>query len=203
MPLQLYEKEQILDDCLAVFARHGYTNTSTAMLAEAAGISKALIFHHFKSKKELYLNILEQCINKGMSKTGVDPLSEYKDFFEAIEKFGLFKVDYYKNNLNVYKVFVEAFYATPDELRVDIEKKYGAMRAVKDNALQQLFEKVTLREGVDRKRAFELIMIIMDYFHNKLLTEVTDENSLNVEYLQRFHDERNSFIAMARNGIEK
>lgn len=51
MPLQLYEKEQILDACLEIFARHGYAKTSTGMLAEAAGISKALIFHHFKSKK--------------------------------------------------------------------------------------------------------------------------------------------------------
>ena len=36
MPLQLYDKEKILDTCLTVFARHGYENTSVAMLAEAA-----------------------------------------------------------------------------------------------------------------------------------------------------------------------
>ncbi|TWL86384.1 hypothetical protein [Bacillus licheniformis] len=34
MPLQLYEKEQILDACLEVFARHGFAKTSTGMLAE-------------------------------------------------------------------------------------------------------------------------------------------------------------------------
>lgn len=64
MPLQLYDKEKIIHACFNVFAQHGYANTSTTMLAEAAGISKALIFHHFKAKKDLYLNVLDRCIKK-------------------------------------------------------------------------------------------------------------------------------------------
>ena len=54
MPLKLYEKEEILDACFHVFAHYGYAKTSTAMLAEAAGISKALLLHHFKNKKKLF-----------------------------------------------------------------------------------------------------------------------------------------------------
>lgn len=64
MPLKLYEKQKILDACFLVFARQGYATTSTAMLAEAAGISKALIFHHFKSKKELYIRVLGRCFEE-------------------------------------------------------------------------------------------------------------------------------------------
>jgi len=44
------------------------------MLAEAAGISKALIFHHFNSKKELYLNVLDRCFKKGRIETGFGAL---------------------------------------------------------------------------------------------------------------------------------
>jgi TetR/AcrR family transcriptional regulator len=50
------------------------------MLAEAAGISKALIFHHFKSKKELYFCVLDRCIEKVKAELRFDDLPEYEDF---------------------------------------------------------------------------------------------------------------------------
>ncbi|HYE82062.1 MAG TPA: TetR/AcrR family transcriptional regulator [Clostridia bacterium] len=203
MPLQLYDKEKILDACLSVFARYGYENTSVAMLAEAAGISKALIFHHFKSKKELYLNILDQCFEKGRMELGVDVLPEARDFFEAREKFSIIKFEYYKRNPDVYKLAKEAFYATPEELKAEIEEKYGAMIANKDEVWEQLFEKVPLREGVNRAQAYELVMLIMDYFEKKYFSDWMNEYNLDDEYLKRFIKERNSFFAMIRYGIEK
>src|SRR5260370_21744756 len=41
-----------------LFARKGFTGTTTKELAEAAGISEALLFRHFPSKKNLYGEIL-------------------------------------------------------------------------------------------------------------------------------------------------
>src|SRR5207302_8024469 len=41
-----------------LFARKGFTGTTTKELAEAAGISEALLFRHFPSKKHLYGEIL-------------------------------------------------------------------------------------------------------------------------------------------------
>ncbi|MTI55740.1 TetR/AcrR family transcriptional regulator [Geosporobacter ferrireducens] len=203
MPLQLYEKEQILDACLAVFARYGYANTSTAMLAEAAGISKALIFHHFKSKKELYLSVLDRCFEKGSIEMGFGEVPEHQDFFEAKEKFSIIKFDYYRKNSDVYKLVKEAFYATPNELKREIAEKYGKLIADKDKMLKRLFQNVPLREGVDREQAFELIMLTLDYFENKYFGELTDEKALDETYLQSFLDERNSFLNMIRYGIEK
>jgi len=36
-----------------LFAQHGYAGTSMAEVAEAAGVSKATVFHHFPSKRAL------------------------------------------------------------------------------------------------------------------------------------------------------
>lgn len=211
MPLHLYEKEQILDACFAVFVRYGYTNTSTAMLAEAAGISKALIFHHFKSKKELYLSILGRCFKKMSSEISIDSLSEYQDFFEARLKSGFRKIDYFKKNPDVSKVIFEAFYDTPDELKEDIrqfqkqlEEKYDTQQIAKDKKMNQLFDKVHLRDGVDREQAYELINIIMHYFNKNNLSVLADESKLfDEEYWQEFMAKKNSFLDMLRYGIEQ
>ena len=43
---------------LELFSRNGYSNTTLAMIAEAAGFSRGPIYWHFKSKDELYEAVL-------------------------------------------------------------------------------------------------------------------------------------------------
>lgn len=203
MPLQLYDKDEILDACLDVFARHGYEKTSTGMLAEAAGISRTLIFHHFKRKKDLYLSLLDRCFEKGRLEMGFGDLLDYQDFFETKEKITTIKFNYYKKNPSLYKVVREAFYATPNELKTEVEEKYGTLITNKDKEWKRLFEKVPLKEGVDREQAFKLVMLALDYFDNKYLAELAEETDLEEKYLRSFLDERNSFLSMIRYGIEK
>jgi AcrR family transcriptional regulator len=50
----------ILDSALEVFSRRGYNGASIDEIAQAAGISKALIYEHFPSKKDLHVSLLER-----------------------------------------------------------------------------------------------------------------------------------------------
>lgn len=50
--------ELILDEAIDVFGTRGYHNVSMDDIAEAAGVSKALVYQHFSSKDELYLEVL-------------------------------------------------------------------------------------------------------------------------------------------------
>ncbi len=49
----------ILEAARAAFAEGGFHQTSLDAVAEQAGVSKALIYEHFDSKRELYLAMLE------------------------------------------------------------------------------------------------------------------------------------------------
>ena len=51
-------RKAIVTAAVPLFARKGFTGTTTKELAEAAGISEALLFRHFPSKKHLYDEIL-------------------------------------------------------------------------------------------------------------------------------------------------
>lgn len=203
MPKKLYDKEEILDSCLSVFAEHGYDKTSTVMLAEASGISRALIFHHFKSKKDLYLSLLDRCFEKGSMVMGFERVSEDENFFEVKDRISTIKFKYYKENPDLYKVVIEAFYNTPDELKSEIKTKYGRLIEERDKVQEQLFENVPLRENVDRKEAYKLIKLTLDYFENKYVSELVDNRELNECILENIIKERNSFINMIRFGIQK
>ena len=53
-------REAILDAALEVFARRGFHGSSIDEIAQAAGVSKALIYEHFPSKRDLHVSLLER-----------------------------------------------------------------------------------------------------------------------------------------------
>jgi AcrR family transcriptional regulator len=54
----------ILEAARAAFADGGFHQTSLDAVAERAGVSKALIYEHFDSKRELYLAMLEMHVEE-------------------------------------------------------------------------------------------------------------------------------------------
>ena len=57
-------KQSIIEAAIPLFAKKGFNGTTTRELAEAAGISEALMYKHFPSKKEMYLYIQDYCCSE-------------------------------------------------------------------------------------------------------------------------------------------
>ncbi len=57
-------REQILRTATEVFSIHGFHGSSMRQLARAAGVSEAMIYHHFPSKEALYDAILEKKLER-------------------------------------------------------------------------------------------------------------------------------------------
>ena len=57
-------REAILEAALDAFAAGGYHETSLEDVAERAGVSKALIYEHFSSKRELHGALLETYVHE-------------------------------------------------------------------------------------------------------------------------------------------
>ena len=52
------KREIILQQAAQLIARHGYTGTSISMIAEACGVSKALLYHYYPDKEAVLFDIL-------------------------------------------------------------------------------------------------------------------------------------------------
>jgi AcrR family transcriptional regulator len=57
--------EGIVDRAAALFARHGFEQTSVQAIADAVGLSKAGLLHHFPSKDALYAAALDRARTLG------------------------------------------------------------------------------------------------------------------------------------------
>ena len=72
--LQVDERRrQLLELGAELFARHSYDELSMARIAREAGISKALLYHYFPSKQELFQATLRQAATDLGQRTEPDP----------------------------------------------------------------------------------------------------------------------------------
>ena len=62
-------RQQILRVAMRLFSQRGFSGTTTREIAQAAGVSEAMVFRHFATKDELYRAILDHKACAG----GIDP----------------------------------------------------------------------------------------------------------------------------------
>src|SRR5512146_2153888 len=59
-------RQQILEVATELFARQGFSGTTTRQIAQRAAVNEAIIFRHFPTKDDLYWEVIEnQCRLRG------------------------------------------------------------------------------------------------------------------------------------------
>lgn len=56
-------RQKIIDETLILLASNGYDKTSTRMICDAVGIKKPTLYYYFKSKEELYVQLMTEFLN--------------------------------------------------------------------------------------------------------------------------------------------
>jgi AcrR family transcriptional regulator len=64
-------RDRILDAAMTVFRRHGFRRSSIEETAEAAGLTRQALYHHFKSKEALFRAVIER-VHDGALADGAD-----------------------------------------------------------------------------------------------------------------------------------
>jgi AcrR family transcriptional regulator len=60
-------RTRILDAAMLVFRRHGFRRSSIEQAAEAAGLTRQALYHHFKSKEELFRAVIERLYESALT----------------------------------------------------------------------------------------------------------------------------------------
>lgn len=82
MSISEEKQHNILSAGFYCFGKMGYKKASVADIAEKAGISKAMVFHYFGSKKNLYLYLLHTACDLMEKAITENTSTNEKDFFK-------------------------------------------------------------------------------------------------------------------------
>jgi len=57
--LKSNKRKQILDSALQIFVKKGYSDTRMDDIVKISGMSKGAIYHHYRSKNDLFLDLID------------------------------------------------------------------------------------------------------------------------------------------------
>lgn len=118
------KRQAIINAGYRVFSQNTYKNSPMSEIADAAGISKSLLFYYFRNKKELYLFLWDKC-----AETTIEFLTEYgcyeqNELFESMERGMQAKLEIIRMYPDMGKFTIKAFYETDPEISIEIQKSY-------------------------------------------------------------------------------
>lgn len=187
------KKQKIIDVAIEEFALNGYRNGSTNEIIKKADISKGILFHYFKNKKNLYLYMLDYSIDY-YSKF----FDEYfenldkSDIFDIIKEISIKKLELFSDSPIMYEFIAKAFVSYPEELEEDIRKRYLELFNKSFGKITSKLDMNRYREGIDKNKALEVIMFTLDGLSNKYIKEYKgkeDKLMANAKELMNIFDE--------------
>ena len=143
------KQHAIINAGYRVFSQNSYKNSPMSEIAEAAGISKALLFHYFHNKKELYLFLWDKC-----AETTIETMSRYDCYgqtllFEAMERGMRAKMEIIRRYPDMGVFTIRAFYEKDEEICAAIQESYHRYFNLKADQTRLNLDPAQFVPGVD------------------------------------------------------
>lgn len=143
------KQQAIINAGYRVFSQNSYKNSPMSEIAEAAGISKALLFHYFHNKKELYLFLWDKC-----AETTIETMSRYDCYgqtllFEAMERGMRAKMEIIRRYPDMGVFTIRAFYEKDEEICTAIQESYHRYFNLKADQTRLNLDPAQFVPGVD------------------------------------------------------
>lgn len=143
------KQQAILNAGYRVFSQNSYKNSPMSEIADAAGISKSLLFHYFHNKKELYLFLWEKC-----AQTTIEYLTKYgcygqKELFESMELGMRAKLEIIRLYPDMANFTIKAFYEKDAEICAAVQKSYHKYFNLKADRARVSFTPEQFIPGLD------------------------------------------------------
>jgi len=159
-------REKIVYTAMKLFSVKGYESTSLTDILDAAGTSKGGFYNHFKSKDELFYEVLKEarkiwreCCFHGLDKIE-DPVEKLKAFLLN------YKDRYLKNSDSfpggcIFITFSVGLNGKRPDLTSDITEKFNKLRQMIKSFLDKAKEAGKIGADIDTAGASEIIFSTM------------------------------------------
>lgn len=150
------KQNRIIDAALKVFGANGYKKASASDIANAAGISKGMVFHYFGSKKALYLYLIEYCGTSLESEFNAR-LRADNDFFDRLKTLTSIKISMMKKHPAILSFLTSIYFENHEDVKGDIKAILSKGDALKSKAAFNGIDTSKFKDDVDIELVMKMI----------------------------------------------
>lgn len=179
-------KEEIFEAALYCFNKKGYYETSIDDIAARAEISKGGVYHHFASKKKLFVDLFKCRVNRYFEELKAN-IKNIADPAERIREFAAKSEEIFQKNLDILKFSLEFItLSTRDQdIRKAVTQVYQNRVRIfagilKEGVAAGAFRKLDA-QSVARTLYFLSMGFFLTYFTVAIDFDVTKQHRINIQ----------------------
>jgi TetR/AcrR family transcriptional regulator len=182
------KQNTIIDAALITFGTNGYKKSSISEIASTAGISKAMIFHYFGTKKDLYLYLVNMCGNLLTNEVDDKFDNSVTDFFDRIIQASDIEISVMKKHPAIIKFLHSMYFETNEEVVTDLKEIFDKGENFRSKIAFHGMDTSKFKDGVDLNLVMKMLMWITDGFMNSSIDKADmDLEAICNEFYECLH----------------
>ena len=143
------KQHAIINAGYRIFSQNSYKNSPMSEIADAANISKSLLFYYFKNKKELYMFLWDKCAQLTINYLTKYQCYDCSNLFESMERGMKAKMEIIRLYPDMANFVIKAFYETNVEVANDVQNSFRKYFDLKKDKTLLRIDKEQFVEGID------------------------------------------------------
>ena len=175
------KQHAIINAGYRIFSQNSYKNSPMSEIADAANISKSLLFYYFKNKKELYMFLWDKC-----AELTINYLTKYQcygcsNLFESMERGMKAKMEIIRLYPDMANFVIKAFYETNIEVANDVQNSFRNYFDLKKDKTLLRIDKEQFVEGID----IEMMYKDMYWASEGFLWEMVRKGQVDMDEMEK------------------
>ena len=182
--LEEEKRKAVINSGFRNFALFGYRKASMRDIAEDAGVSKALLFHYFDTKKELFLYLWNLTAEKTQESLLLSGVVGDRDFFSVMEKGLRAKMDLARTWPWMALFSVKAWYEDDEEVSSEITRSIDKFPTKDGKTLRLLYPETKFRDDLDLGLMYQDMYYMSEgYLWHQMERGNIDPDKMEKEYM--------------------
>ena len=194
---------KIITAALEEFSTYGYENASTNRIVEKAEISKGALFHYFKSKKGLYLYLIDYIIPIIYDEFYKYADMDIADFFERIKNWQVAKLNLMNKLALETSFLIKVFTNIPKDVKDEVLLRYAKYTQEGFNMLFENIDYSVFKDDIDKNKAIETIIWTLESYGNKYMKENVDSQGNVIMNKDKLLEDIETYLKILKYGITK
>ena len=179
------KQQQIINAAYKVFAGNSYKKAPMSEIADECGISKALLFHYFENKKELYLLLWKQAEELTGNAVREFGVMDTTDFFEILEKNLRVKCSLTRVYPYIGAFCLNAYYEQEEEIRKCIQPEFSQLKRIGEKHIFERMDLSVFRKDVDLELMYqEILWTTEGYLCRRYRMQDVDAEEIEKDFLR-------------------
>ena len=175
------KQQAIINAGYRVFSQNSYKNSPMSEIASEAGISKSLLFHYFRNKKELYLFLWDKCAEMTIEILTQFGCYEQGELFESMERGMRAKMEIIRQYPDMANFTIKAFYEKDAEISAAIQESYHRYFNFKADRTRLALDPEQFVPGLDIPMMYQE----MYWASEGYLWEMVQRGNVDIEQMER------------------